>query len=61
MVLNMVKAQTIMLLVSDSIYGRHNSIRETVLVLDTSFVILIQSIPNDKLANVQQPALKKKK
>lgn len=57
----MVKAQTIMLLVSDSIYSRHNSIRETVLVLDTSFVILIQSIPNDKLANVQQPALKKKK
>lgn len=53
----------IMFVVSNGVYSRYNSIRKTVfllepLVLDASFVFLIQFIYNNKLANIQQSALK---
>lgn len=55
-----------MFVVSNSVYSRYNSIRKIIflldfLVLDTSFVILIQFIPIDKLADVQKVAFKRGK
>lgn len=61
LILNVVKAQPIMLTVNNSIDCRHNGIRQSFsLVRDISFVILIQSISSDKLESVQQPTFKKK-
>lgn len=53
LILNVVKAQPVMLVVRDSIGNRYNSIREVLVLIDSIY-------SQCKLANVQQPALKKK-